>query len=220
MASDKEERTIRVILRAASHFDALQLARPHADLLENPVWDVSDEQVSRAFRRLSLHCHPDKSQHPDAPRAFELLKKAKACLLDPHTREDYLIDYVKRAKTSWEGNWGLSGEAASVRQRTTSMRDQAREQQSEDVIDAMRERRERAEQAARKKERVQKARARQRERDERPLGDEDNSDDEMLRGAGGGPPATGASGSGRDMGSGKAAPSAVARAPKKRPKFM
>ena len=101
--AEKAERVIRSILRGANHFEVLRLAKPHADLLGEPVWDVPEEQVHRAFRKLSLHCHPDKSKHADAPRAFETLKRAKACLLSELERDAYIRNFVKEQKTRWEG---------------------------------------------------------------------------------------------------------------------
>jgi hypothetical protein len=70
------------ILRAVNHFDTLQLPKPYAGLAGEPVWSVSKEQVAKSFRKLSLCCHPDKSGDPEAPTAFEQLRKAKACLLN------------------------------------------------------------------------------------------------------------------------------------------
>ena len=80
--STSSSKKISGILRAANHFDTLQLPKPYADLAGEPVWNVSEEQVAKGFRKLSLCCHPDKSSDPEAPTAFEQLKKAKACLLN------------------------------------------------------------------------------------------------------------------------------------------
>ena len=32
------------IIRASNHFDCLQLPKPYADLMGEPVWDVTEEQ--------------------------------------------------------------------------------------------------------------------------------------------------------------------------------
>ena len=88
--SNSSSKKISGILRAVNHFDTLQLPKPYADLAGEPVWDVSEEQVSKGFRKLSLCCHPDKSSDPEAPTAFEQLKKAKACLLNELDRDDYV----------------------------------------------------------------------------------------------------------------------------------
>ena len=182
-ASSADEQ-IKRILRAANHFDMLRLSRPHADLMGQPVWEPTPDDVHRAFRRLSLCCHPDKSTHPEAPRAFEALKRAKACLAQPLERDDYLLEFIRNQKTSWEGNWSSAGVASDSRQRATSMREEARRAETEVVVDAMRERRERAEAAARKKQRVQAAQ--QRRSAELPSGaalDDDDDEDATAVGA-------------------------------------
>ena len=184
--ASSQELAIRRILRAANHFDMLQLKRPHADLMEKPVWDITPEQVHKAFRKLSLCCHPDKSTHPDAPRAFEQLKKAKQCLSNELDRDDYLIDFVKQQRVSWEGNWSTVEAVGETKQRVSSMRDEALRSESENVADAMREKREKAEAAARKKQRLQQAaqrRAARREEDDND-GFEVSDDDEDGGGSG------------------------------------
>ena len=174
--------TIRAILRASNHFDALKLPRPHADLMDQPIWDVAETEINRAYRRLSLACHPDKSTHIDAPRAWETLKRAKACLLSPLDRDDYLLSFVKQQKVAWEGNWASTESAAEAKQRTASMRDAAKNEQGESVADAMRERREKALAAARKKERIQVARARVAARHADSAGEDDDDGDEETAG--------------------------------------
>ena len=44
--SSSASKKIAAILRAANHFDRLQLPKPYADLAGEPVWDVSEEQVA------------------------------------------------------------------------------------------------------------------------------------------------------------------------------
>ena len=117
MTSAKAEVVIRSILRAASHFDVLNLPRPYPDLMDEPVWQVTEDDVSRAFRKRSLHCHPDKSVHEDAPRAFELLKKAKACLLHELDRDAYVRSYVREQKSKWEGSWSTAADVAVAKAR-------------------------------------------------------------------------------------------------------
>jgi curved DNA-binding protein CbpA len=214
MSALKADAEIKRILRASNHFDLLKLAKPHADLMDQPVWELTGDDVHRAFRKLSLCCHPDKSKHPDAPRAFEALKAAKKCLSEPLERDDYLLDFLKRQKTSWEGNWAGADSASDARQRVSSMREEAQRTEADQVVDAMRERRERAEAAARKKARVQAAQQRRAtDREAAPADDDDDDDDEAPTfGAGGG-------------GAGRAAASTGARAgggavPRKRPKFL
>ena len=175
--STNADAEIKRMLRAANHFDLLKLKRPHADRMDHPVWEVTDDDVHRAFRKLSLCCHPDKSSHPDAPRAFEALKKAKKSLSDPLERDDYLNEFVRQLKVSWEGNWSAASSSQDERQRISSMRDEAQRADAAVVVDAMRERREKAEAAARKKQRVQAAQQR-RGRDAHGGDDDDDDDDD------------------------------------------
>eukprot|EP00327_Prymnesium_parvum_P044561 CAMPEP_0205859358 /NCGR_PEP_ID=MMETSP1083-20121108/4678_1 /ASSEMBLY_ACC=CAM_ASM_000430 /TAXON_ID=97485 /ORGANISM="Prymnesium parvum, Strain Texoma1" /LENGTH=195 /DNA_ID=CAMNT_0053220959 /DNA_START=24 /DNA_END=612 /DNA_ORIENTATION=+ len=148
------------ILRATNFFEMLRLPKPYADLLEQPVWDCTDDQVNRAYRKLSLCCHPDKSSHPDAPRAFEALKKAKACLTQPLDRDDYLREFVKKAKVAWEGNWSGADTVFAEKERMSRMREDAQATQRDSIAEAMRERRERVEKEKEKERRRAEARAR------------------------------------------------------------
>lgn len=52
--------------------------------------DVSakPEDIKRRYRQLSLFIHPDKTPHPRAPDAFDILKKAEAELSDTNKREE------------------------------------------------------------------------------------------------------------------------------------
>jgi len=183
--------------------------------MDQPVWEVSGDHVHRSFRKLSLCCHPDKSSHPDAPRAFEALKKAKACLADPTLRDDYLHEFVRQLKTSWEGNWASKEAASDSKQRVSSMREEAKRAEAEQVVDAMRERRERVEAAARKKQRI--AAAQQRRAAQHEAGAVDDDDDDS-----GGDDGSGHVGGGRAAGGGtgpiRSRPGAGAA--RKRPKFL
>lgn len=218
MAGGNEDSSIKAILLAANHFDMLKLPRPYPDLMEAPMWDVPPDTINRAFRKLSLCCHPDKSTHPDAPRAFEAIKKAKQCLLSEHERDDYVRDFVRRLKTTWEGNWTSAGGAADSKQRVNNMRDAALRQQSDSVSGAMRERRERAEQLYKRKQRLQQAAqarsyARQQATATQPEEEEDDNDDRAFKNnVGSGEAQSSVAGLSRHGGS--------SAATRKRPKFL
>ena len=208
------------ILRATNHFDCLQLPKPYADLMGEPVWDVTEEQVGKSFRKSSLCCHPDKSTDPEAPRAFEVLKKAKTCLLNHLDRDDYLKAFVTDQKTLWEGSWAKAEDAFTSKQRVSSMRDEAQRSQNDAVLESMQERHAQAARKARQRERADEARARSKVRQLEEaeaaasrLGDgqDDAADDEDD-----GRPVVhkGASGSGGGSSS-KSGPAA-----RKRPKFL
>mmetsp|Transcript_28740 Transcript_28740/g.60425 ORF Transcript_28740/g.60425 Transcript_28740/m.60425 type:complete len:213 (+) Transcript_28740:155-793(+) len=151
--SAASDAAIRAILRAGNHFETLRLPKPYPDLMEEPVWDVTDDDVNRAFRKRSLCCHPDKSKHADAPHAFELLKKAKACLTHELDRDAYVRSFVREQKTLWQGNWTAAAEVVAAKERVSEMRGNAQQAQAESVIDAMHQRRMKAARAARKRER-------------------------------------------------------------------
>ena len=184
-ANVSEAAKISKILRAANHFDTLRLPRPTRDLMDQPMWPCTSEDVHRAFRKLSLCCHPDKSSHPDAPRAFEVLKRAKACLGSERERDDYMLEYVKQQKVQWEGSWAAADSAFDEKQRMSSMRQEAQQSEAESIADAMRERRERAEAVERKKRRLQIAQQRRARREAENAEEEaeENEEDEKAESA-------------------------------------
>ncbi|KAG6813947.1 hypothetical protein H0H92_005202 [Tricholoma furcatifolium] len=49
---------------------------------------ATPEEVKRRYKQLSLFIHPDKTPHPRAPEAFDILKKAESELSDKDKRED------------------------------------------------------------------------------------------------------------------------------------
>ena len=208
----QQEIAIKRILRAANHFDLLQLRRPHADLMNQPVWEITGEQVHKAFRKLSLCCHPDKSTHPDAPRAFEALKKAKAILSNELDRDDYLHNFVRQQKVSWEGNWSSAEAAGETKQRVSSMREESQRAESDSVVDAMRERREKVEAAARKKQRVQQAQQRRAARQDDDAAADNEEEEEASAGVD-------SRGGGGGSAAGPQRPG-VAGAARKRPRFL
>ena len=50
---------------------------------------ASDPEIKRAYRRLVLKHHPDRSQDPSAPQAFRMITAAYEVLSDRHQRERY-----------------------------------------------------------------------------------------------------------------------------------
>ncbi|KIK69247.1 hypothetical protein GYMLUDRAFT_641301 [Collybiopsis luxurians FD-317 M1] len=57
------------------------------DVLDMDV-GVTEEEVKKRYKKLSLFIHPDKAPHPRAPEAFDLLKKAESELSDKAKREE------------------------------------------------------------------------------------------------------------------------------------
>ncbi|KAF8312509.1 chaperone regulator [Clavulina sp. PMI_390] len=58
------------------------------DILGMDYFDVTEEDVKKRYKKLSLFIHPDKATHPRAPDAFDLLKKAAAELSEKEKRLD------------------------------------------------------------------------------------------------------------------------------------
>lgn len=71
---------------AGDYFSCLSLPKPDCDDAGKPVWDVTDGQISKAFRKRSLAVHPDKNPSPEAKDAFEKLSDANRALRDPIRR--------------------------------------------------------------------------------------------------------------------------------------
>jgi len=47
---------------------------------------ASVEELTKAYKKLSLKIHPDKNKHPKASEAFKKLNKVKSILLDEGKR--------------------------------------------------------------------------------------------------------------------------------------
>ncbi|RDX57298.1 DnaJ-domain-containing protein [Lentinus brumalis] len=65
------------------------------------ILDISEEatpeEIKKKYRQLSLFIHPDKTAHPRAPDAFDLLKKAESELTDK-TKRDELDAVINQAR--------------------------------------------------------------------------------------------------------------------------
>jgi DnaJ family protein C protein 8 len=85
----------QLLSREASAFQReLEVERILKAFKLNP-YDILDldetakpEDIKRKYRHLSLFIHPDKTPHPRAPDAFDLLKKAEAELSDTAQRAE------------------------------------------------------------------------------------------------------------------------------------
>lgn len=76
----------------------------------NPLRDLDTlaSQVKKLFRQKSLLLHPDKVKHPDAPQAFDLVKKAELVLSatgdDSRVKErENLVDLYVHLDVTGEG---------------------------------------------------------------------------------------------------------------------
>jgi hypothetical protein len=62
------------------------LPKPDCDDGGKPVWEVTEGQISKAYRKRSLAVHPDKNPSLEAKEAFERLSDANRALKDPVRR--------------------------------------------------------------------------------------------------------------------------------------
>ena len=74
--------------RTAAVAEALRTSRSGGDAFDvlGVAPDASAAAIRKAFWRLSLLVHPDKCDHPDAPLAFDVVKKASEALGDAEAR--------------------------------------------------------------------------------------------------------------------------------------
>jgi len=61
-----------------SYYDVLGVAR-----------DACDDQLKKAYRKLSIKIHPDKNQAPEANETFKKVNAAYYCLTDGNKRAVY-----------------------------------------------------------------------------------------------------------------------------------
>jgi len=136
------------VLQTRSYFDVLQLPTPTWDALGRSSWPHADA-VGPAFRRLSFALHPDRASHDDAPRAFQILKRAKATLEDAVEREKYVNRYVEDQRSLpehsvWAGQGSASDRVQAQVERDALVRslrrDEARDRQNQILEQARRRR--------------------------------------------------------------------------------
>ena len=138
------ERTVAAeILEACASgdpFTALSLPKPECDDAGRPVWDVTEGQISKAFRKRSLAVHPDKNPSAEAKVAFDKLNEWHRALKDPVKRGEALR---KHADDAFRERCRLQPELVARMKR-----DQERRDASDYGAEILRQQRERAERAA------------------------------------------------------------------------
>lgn len=111
-SAEPGDHEVQRVLSANSLFAVLELEPPTWDAIGRPSWPLADK-VAPAFRRLSFQLHPDRTSHPNAPRAFQILKRAKEVLHDPLEREKYVLRYVADQRSLPQNSvWAGQGSAS------------------------------------------------------------------------------------------------------------
>ena len=168
------ERTVAAeILEACASgdpFTALSLPKPECDDAGRPVWDVTEGQISKAFRKRSLAVHPDKNPSAEAKVAFDKLNEWHRALKDPVKRGEALR---KHADDAFRERCRLQPELVARMKR-----DQERRDASDYGAEILRQQRERAERAAAMRDKARLFRKRHREEDEEDLLSSSSSSDD------------------------------------------
>lgn len=132
---------------------------------------VPESDIKLQYRKKSLLIHPDKTQNPLAPDAFDRLKKAQTALLDEKARErldeciadarrllirehKYTLDSPELKTEEFKVEWRkktvevlLEDEARRRRQLKARMQEEGREKQKEEEELEARKRKREADQA-------------------------------------------------------------------------
>lgn len=125
---------------AQDYFGMLDLERPSIDALDRPVWNVSSDEIARAYRKATILVHPDKIEaalvtkldsneasfedenelRQQARDAFDALRQGRTILDDPDSLERVLKASVEKSKKEKEVT--ASG-LATLEQRVSYMSD-------------------------------------------------------------------------------------------------
>jgi curved DNA-binding protein CbpA len=151
-------------------FSALVLPRPECDDAGRPVWDVTDAEISKAFRKRSLAVHPDKNPSAEAKQAFDKLNDAVRELRDPIRKGEALRRFADRAfKEKCRADPTFTERARKAQERADAV------DFSADILRQQREHRARVEAKRRK---AMAFRRRERSPDEESDASDDDSDDD------------------------------------------
>jgi len=74
----EQERIVRMVRTTRDYYKLLKVEKT-----------ATKEEVTKAFRKLAVRCHPDKNSHPGAEDAFKKLNTIKGILTDDQKRKTY-----------------------------------------------------------------------------------------------------------------------------------
>jgi len=95
------------ILSSDNHFDTLKLRKPTRDALDRPKWDVTADELQRAFRKRTICCHPDKvtEDHEKREKAYDKIRDAREVLEDQAKRDLYIKRYLVIVEREQRNSW-------------------------------------------------------------------------------------------------------------------
>ncbi|KPI38929.1 J domain-containing protein spf31 [Cyphellophora attinorum] len=171
MANENESDALDAIEREAKEYDKdaeidriLKAFRLDAYAVLDLQPGVPDSDIKVIYRKKSLLIHPDKTKNPQAPEAFDRLKKAQSALLDEKERKHldeciadarhllirqhkYTVDSEELKTDEFLVEWRkktievlVDAEARRRRQMKAKMQEEGREQAKEDAEIAERKR--------------------------------------------------------------------------------
>lgn len=174
----------RIILawKDKDYFRLLGMPPVEVDALGNPSWDCTNNDVSRAYRKLSVLVHPDKNPGAEAREAFDYLNQSHRILKDAGKLADEKLRQLAAAKerrAAAEARATVSERVVINAQRAKEaqeLRKHEEESVRSSIVQQMRER-----QAAAKRKRASRQRARAYSDDDEAAGARSNSDDDSKQ---------------------------------------
>lgn len=152
-------RRIMLAYQDGDYFRLLELPPPSVDALGRAEWNVSNSEISKAYRKLSILVHPDKNPGEDARKAFEALNEAHRFLKDAGKLEEMMKTYLEKAKERKEKEESMASLEDRIALNATKIEEakKLRRKEAEDLHqEVLRQMREKQEKAKRRKELARK----------------------------------------------------------------
>eukprot|EP00466_Bigelowiella_natans_P008441 jgi/Bigna1/91817/estExt_fgenesh1_pg.C_1210030 len=124
----RKEGAVERVIKATNHFEVLGFDPPTVSGGGKPEWLVTQQELKKRFRKLSVFVHPDRCRdNPQASDAFDKVRKAHDLLSENASREAYMLQYLKEHRDTMLRAAGTGGGSTSVRER--------RKQMQKDLVD-------------------------------------------------------------------------------------